>query len=66
MQEENFYEKVKKNLSEHLADDDDIIEVEEEFGDENSDISDNESEDNTNNNDDGIDEYLNLASEELR
>ena len=38
LQEENFYEKVKKNLSEHLADDDDIIEVEEEFEDENSDI----------------------------
>ena len=35
LQEENFYEKVKKNLSEHLANDDDIIEVEEEFEDEN-------------------------------
>ena len=66
LQEENFYEKVKKNLSEHLADDDDIIEVEEEFEDENSDISDDKSEDNTNNNDDGIDEYLNLTSEELQ
>ena len=66
LQEENFYEKVKKNLSEHLTDDNDIIEVEEEFGDENSDISDDESEDDTNNNDDGIDEYLNLASEKLR
>src|SRR3954466_4549321 len=66
LQKENFYEKVKKNLSEHLADDDDIIEVEEEFGDENSDISDDKSEDSTNNNDDRIDEYLNLTSEELR
>ena len=66
MQEENFYKEVKKNLSEHLADDDDIIEVEEEFGDENSDISDNESEDSMNNNNDRIDEYLNLASEELQ
>ena len=65
LQEENFYEKIKKNLSEHLADDDDIIEVEEEFGEENSDISDDESKDSTNNNDDEIDEYLNLASEEL-
>ena len=66
LQEENFYEEVKKNLSEHLADDDDIIEVEEEFEDENSDISDDESEDSTNNNDNGIDEYLNLASKELQ
>ena len=66
LQKENFYKEVKKNLSEHLADDNDIIEVEEEFEDENSDISDDESEDNTNNNDDKIDEYLNLASEELR
>src|SRR3954453_3800746 len=66
LQEENLYEKVKKNLSEHLADDDNIIEVEEEFEDENSDISDDESEDSTNNNDDRIDEYLNLVSEELQ
>src|SRR5436305_1695337 len=66
LQKENFYEKVKKNLSEHLADDDDIIKVEEEFEDENSDISDNESEDDMNNNVDRIDEYLNLASEELQ
>ena len=66
LQEEKFYEEVQKNLSEHLADDDDIIEIEEEFGDENSDISDDKSEDSTNNNDDGIDEYLNLASEELQ
>ena|SRR5687768_14825306 len=66
LQEEKFYEEVKKNLSEHLADDDDIIEVEEEFGDENSDISDDENEDDTNINDNRIDEYLNLASEELR
>ena len=66
LQEENFYEKIKKNLSEHLADDDEIIEVEEEFRDENSDISDNESEDSMNNNNDRIDEYLNLASEELQ
>ena len=66
LQKENFYKEVKKNLSEHLADDDDIIEVEEEFEDENSDISDDESEDSTNNNDDGINEYLNLASEELQ
>ena len=65
LQEENF-EEVKKNLSEHLADDDDIIEVEEEFEDKNSDISDDESEDDMNNNDDRIDEYLNLASEELQ
>ena len=65
LQEENFYKEVKKNLSEHLANDD-IIEVEEEFGDENSDINDDESEDSTNNNDDRIDEYLNLASEELQ
>jgi hypothetical protein len=66
LQEEKFYEEVKKNLSEHLADDDDIIEAEEEFGDENSDMSDDENEDGTNNNDNRIDEYLNLASEELR
>ena len=66
LQKENFYEEVKKNLSEYLADDDDIIEVEEEFEDENSDINDDENEDDTNYNDNGIDEYLNLASKELR
>jgi hypothetical protein len=65
LQEEKFYEEVKKNLSEHLADDDEIIEIEEEFGDEDLDISDDEGDD-TNNNNDRIDEYLNLASEELR
>jgi hypothetical protein len=66
LQEEKFYEEVQKNLSEHLVDNDDIIEVEEEFEDENSDISDDENDDGTNNNDNRIDEYLNLASEELR
>ena len=44
LQEEKFYEEVKKNLFKHLADDD-IIEVEEEFEDENSDINDDENED---------------------
>ncbi|RGB24872.1 hypothetical protein C1646_772498 [Rhizophagus diaphanus] len=37
LQEEKFYEEIEKNLSEHLADDD-TIEVEKEFGDENSDL----------------------------
>ncbi|POG57858.1 hypothetical protein GLOIN_2v1489032 [Rhizophagus irregularis DAOM 181602=DAOM 197198] len=65
LQEEKFYEEIEKNLSEHLADDD-TIEVEEEFGDEDSDVSEVEDEDDINNNNNGIDEYLNLASEELR
>ena len=65
LQEEKLYEEVQKNLSEHLADDDDIIEAEEEF--EGEDLDDEEEEDDgTNNNGNGIDEYLNLASEELR
>ncbi|CAB5394141.1 unnamed protein product [Rhizophagus irregularis] len=65
LQEEKFYEEIEKNLSEHLADDD-TIEVEEEFGDEDSDVSEVEDENDINNNNNGIDEYLNLASEELR
>jgi hypothetical protein len=65
LQEEKLYEEVQKNLSEHLADDDDIIEAEEEF--EGEDLDDEEDDDDgTNNNGNGIDEYLNLASEELR
>ncbi|PKC52593.1 hypothetical protein RhiirA1_481160, partial [Rhizophagus irregularis] len=64
LQEEKFYEEIEKNLSEHLADDD-TIEVEEEFGDEDSDVSEVEDENDINNNNNGIDEYLNLASEEL-
>lgn len=66
LQEEKFYEEIEKNLSEYLADDD-VIEVEEEFGDEDSDVNEDEDEnDDINNNNNGIDEYLNLASEELR
>src|SRR5436190_23843217 len=65
LQEEKLYEEVQKNLSKHLADDDDIIEAEEEF--EGEDLDDEEDDDDgTNNNGNGIDEYLNLASEELR
>ncbi|CAB5370164.1 unnamed protein product [Rhizophagus irregularis] len=64
LQEEKFYEEIEKNLFEHLADDD-TIEVEEEFGDEDLDVSEVEDENNINNNNNGIDEYLNLASEEL-
>ncbi|PKC11908.1 hypothetical protein RhiirA5_373496 [Rhizophagus irregularis] len=65
LQEEKFYEEIEKNLSEHLADDD-TIEVEEEFEDKDSDVSEVEDENDINNNNNGIDEYLNLASEELR
>ena len=65
LQEEKLYEEVQKNLSKHLADDDDIIEAEEEF--EGEDLDDEkEDDDGTNNNGNEIDEYLNLASEELR
>ena len=53
-------------MSEYL-DEDDIVEVEEDYDDddevENEDKDENENEDGTNNR---IDEYLNLASEELR
>ena len=54
-------------IEDNLITNDDIIEVEEEFGDEDSDISDDEgeNEDDTNNDGNRIDEYLNLASEEL-
>lgn len=66
LSEEKFYEEVEKNLSEYLAEDD-IVEVEEDYDDddevENEDEDENENEDGTNNR---IDEYLNLASEELR
>ncbi|PKY53336.1 hypothetical protein RhiirA4_471473 [Rhizophagus irregularis] len=40
--------------------------LKEEFGDEDSDVSEVEDENDINNNNNGIDEYLNLASEELR
>jgi hypothetical protein len=63
--EEKFYEEVEKNLSEHLAEDD-IAEVEEDSDyddDENEDENEN---DTNNNNNNRIDEYLDLASEELR
>ncbi|CAB4423993.1 unnamed protein product [Rhizophagus irregularis] len=40
--------------------------IKEEFGDEDSDVSEVEDENDINNNNNGIDEYLNLASEELR
>ena len=49
LQEEKLYEEVQKNLSEHLADDDDIIEAEEEF--EGEDLDDEKDDDDgTNNN----------------
>ena len=63
--EEKLYEEIEKNLSEYLTEDD-IIEVEEEveFEDEDLDTNQDEDKDDTNNN--RIDQYLNLASEELR
>ena len=64
LSEEKFYEKVEKNLSEYLAEDD-IVEVEDDF-DYDDDEDEDEGENGTNNNNGGIDEYLNLASEELR
>ena len=63
--EEKLYEEIEKNLSEYLTEDD-IIEVEEEveFEDEDLDTNQNEDKDNTNSNN-RIDQYLNLASEEI-
>ena len=63
--EEKLYEEIEKNLSEYLTEDD-IIEVEDEveFEDEDLDTNQDEDKDDTNNN--RIDQYLNLASEELR
>jgi len=64
--EEKLYEEIEKNLSEYLTEDD-IIEVEEkvEFEDEDLDTNQDEDKDVTNSNN-RIDQYLNLASEELR
>ena len=64
--EEKLYEEIEKNLSEYLTEDD-IIEVEEEveFEDEDLDTNQDEDKDDTNSNN-RIDQYLNLASEELR
>ena len=64
LSEEKLYEEIEKNLSEYLTEDD-IIEVEEkvEFEDEDLDTNQDEDKDDTNNN--RIDQYLNLASEEL-
>jgi hypothetical protein len=70
--EEKFYEEVEKNLSEHLAEDD-LVEVEEDDDGDDEDLSEDEDldsdedvgEDSTDKNE-RIDEYLNLASEELR
>ncbi|RIA97980.1 hypothetical protein C1645_731981 [Glomus cerebriforme] len=65
LSEEKFYEEVEKHLSEHLAEDD-IVEVEDDYDyDDDKNEVDDEDEDGTNNNS-RIDEYLNLASEELR
>ena len=60
LSEEKFYEEVERNLSEYLVEDD-IIEVEEDY-----DYYDDEDEDEDENDNNRIDEYLNLASEELR
>jgi hypothetical protein len=65
LSEEKFYEEVDKNLSEYLAEDD-IVEVEEDYGYNYDDKDEDEDENGTNNNNNRIDEYLNLASEELR
>jgi sulfite reductase beta subunit-like hemoprotein len=66
LSEEKFYEEVEKNLSEYLAEDD-IVEVEDDFDyDDDEDEDEDEGENGTNNNNGRIDEYLNLASEELR
>ena len=64
--EEKLYEEIEKNLSEYLTEDD-IIEVEEEveFEDEDLDTNQDEDKDDTNSNN-RINQYLNLASEELR
>ena len=64
--EEKLYEEIEKNLSEYLTEND-IIEVEEEveFEDEDLDTNQDEDKDDTNSNN-RIDQYLNLASEELR
>ncbi len=66
LSEEKLYEEIEKNLSEYLTEDD-IIEVEEEveFEDEDLDTNQDEDKDDTNSNN-RIDQYLNLASEELR
>ena len=62
---EKLYEEIEKNLSEYLTEDN-IIEVEEqvEFEDEDLDTNHDEDKDDTNSNN-RIDQYLNLASEEL-
>lgn len=66
LSEEKFYEEVEKNLSEYLAEDD-IVEVEDDFDyDDDEDEDEGENDNDRNNNNSGIDEYLNLASEELR
>ena len=68
LSKEKFYEEVEKNLSEYLAEDD-IAEVEEDYDcddDEDEYEDEDEDENSTNNNNNRIDEYLNLASEELR
>src|SRR2546429_4349552 len=64
--EEKLYEEIEKNLSEYFTEND-IIEVEEEveFEDEDLDTNQDEDKDDTNSNN-RIDQYLNLASEELR
>ncbi|RIA94845.1 hypothetical protein C1645_817430 [Glomus cerebriforme] len=67
LSEKKFYEKVKKHLFEHLAEDD-IVKVEDDYDyDDDEDKINNEDkdEDGTNNNSE-IDEYLNLVFEELR
>ena len=64
--EEKLYEEIEKNLSEYITEDD-IIKVEEEveFEDEDLNTNQDEDKDDTNSNN-RINQYLNLASEELR
>ena len=63
--EEKLYEEIEKNLSDYLTEDD-IIEVEEEVEFENEDLDTNQNEDKDDTNNNRIDQYLNLVSEELR
>ncbi|RIA90063.1 hypothetical protein C1645_823919 [Glomus cerebriforme] len=65
--EEKFYEKVEKHLSEYLAEDD-IVEVENDYNydDDEDEVNNKDKDEDSMNNNSEIDEYLNLASEELR